>query len=136
MDLIQLNRLLLPRNNNIPQINPSPNIKLKNILIFNFLFIIISSSSLYFYYTQKINFIPKNINTISNNEFLKDSNINTEKPEIIIKSFDMPLFYQLTRDKILYENEKRSLIKALTSNSFKAYGSNMTQTKKINHHFQ
>jgi hypothetical protein len=79
MDLIQLNGLLLPRNNNIPQINPSPNIKLKNILIFNFLFMIISSFSLYFYYTQKINFIPKNINTISNNEFLKDSKINTEK---------------------------------------------------------
>ena len=119
MDLIQLNGLLLPRNNNISLINQSSNNKLKNILIFNFLFIIISSFSLYFYYTKKNNFISKNINIISNNEYLEDSKINSKNPEISIKSFDMPLFYQLTRDRILYENEKKSLINALTSNSFK-----------------
>ena len=119
MDLIQLNGLLLPRNNHIPQINPFSNMKLTKILIFNFLFIVISSFSLYFYYTKKINFISKNINSISNNEYIKDSKIkNSKKPEISIKSFDLPVFYQLTRDRILYENEKQSLINALTSNSF------------------
>jgi len=119
MDLIQLNGLLLPINNNRSPINLSSNIKLKNILIFNFLFIIISSFSIYFYYTKKIYFISKNINTISGNEYIKDSNINTKKPDISIQSFDLPVFYQLTRDRILYENQKKSLIKALTSNSFK-----------------
>ena len=119
MNLIQLNGLLLPRNNIIPQINPSSNTKLKNILIFNFLFIVISIISFYCYYTKIIHFISKNINTISNNEYIKDSNIYIKNPELSIKSFDMPLFYQLTRDRILYENGKRSLIKALTSNSFK-----------------
>lgn len=119
MDFVQMNRLLLPRNNNIPQINPSSNIKLKHILIFNFLFILISSFSIYFYYTKKINSMPKNNNAILNTEYLKDSNINTKSPEISIQSFDLPLFYQLTRDRILYEKGKESLIKALTSNSFK-----------------
>ena len=63
--------------------------------------------------------MPKNNNAILNTEYLKDSNINTKSPEISIQSFDLPLFYQLTRDRILYEKGKESLIKALTSNSFK-----------------
>ena len=133
------NSLLLPRNN-IPQINRIlENLKLKNILFFNLILLLLISFSLFFYYYKinhsfieinKVNnensigqiYINNNFSSINNN-FRFKNNYSVEKAQIDIKnsnfkSFSEPIFYQITRERYLYEKQKQSIMTKLINHKY------------------
>ena len=133
------NSLLLPRNN-IPQINRIlENLKLKNILFFNIILLLLISFSLFFYYYKinhsfieinKVNnensigqiYINNNFSSINNN-FRFKNNYSVEKAQIDIKnsnfkSFSEPIFYQITRERYLYEKQKQSIMTKLINHKY------------------
>ena len=142
-NIYTINNSLLLSRSNISQINQiSVNLKLKNIILFNLMLLILISFSLFYYY-YKINhsFIERDIVQILNNEYIIDKNyINTnftsinnnsqfktnnsiykEQKDIKIsnfKSFSEPTFYQITRERYLYEKQKQSIIEKLISNEY------------------
>ena len=140
--LNQLNLWFLLRNNNNPQIFQSSNFKLRNILILNFSLLIIISFSLYsFLSKKKHSLVSKDLPTIIDSEYIIDnnyiydnidstinyfqiqdnsSNTNNYKKNnnTYFKSFAVPVFYKITKDKFLYEKQKQSILLSLFSNRF------------------
>ena len=135
--IIPINSLLLSLNN--PQMNQRTNLKLKNIILFNFALLIIISLSLIFYYFHS--FSKNNIVKLENYEYLIDeNNIKTDFSYITnysqnkenlsiykknnniknsnLKSFSSPGFYQITKEKYLYEVQKQSIYTNLITNKF------------------
>ena len=130
---ILINRLLLPIGNQ-PSINRASNIKLKNILIFNVIIIIIISLYLFYYYCKINSSFNKNINNIINyseNESLSYKTLNDiEKSNF--KSFSSKNFYQITKERYLYEMQKQSIISSLISYKYsgiwESYNDNKDQS--------
>ena len=140
MDRInQLNLWLFSRNDNNPQMI---HFKLRNILIINFLFLIIISFSLYSFLSKRNNlslskkptpikdleyildnnYIYDNIDSIINYSQIDDILLNSKKHKrnnnTYFKSFSEPEFYKITKERILYEKQKQSILKALFNNRF------------------
>ena len=123
--IIHYNTLLLTRNN-IPQINQTSLLKLKNILISNLIIIILFSFSLFYYYfkinsslSQKKIQIRKYVNSdlysfidYSHNRSMSNKTLNNNKIKPF-RFFDSQDFYQITRQKYLYEMQKQNIIKNL-----------------------
>lgn len=137
--IIPINTSLLSLNN--PQMNQRTNFKFKYIILCNFVFFIIVSLSLVLYYFKTKYSFPKNNFTKLDNQFLKDeSYINndysyitnySQNKEIFsiykgggeikttnLKSFSHPGFYQITKERFLYEVQKQSIYTNLISNKF------------------
>ena len=140
----QINALLLYRNNyNIPQLNQSNFSKFKNIIITNIILIILVSSSFIISYYKKINSSSsKNIIRMFDNDLLinynyknnidKDkkfnSNTNFIPQSYSIKQYNegdneiklsgTPTFYKITIEKLLYEEQRISIMSSLLTNNF------------------
>ena len=130
------------QRNNISQIYLIPNFKFKKILLINFMILLIILFLLYFYYLKINNpFSNKALPIESNNGFMLDNNhennnyffdigSSNENENIFfneeinymktkqLKSFASPKFYQITREKYLYEKQKQSIISKLMSHQY------------------
>ena len=129
----QVNALLFSRNNNISQINRPTIFKFRNIL---FLIIIIISSLSFFlfiyYFKIKSSLSSQNIISISNKEYLIDNNYNEHDININYFAFKSnilnnnnknnsdknPTYYQVTKEKFLYDKQKKDIITNLVKNNF------------------
>ena len=149
--IIPFNVLLLLRNN-IPQINQTSHLKLKNVLIFNLIIFIFFSFSIIYYYS-KINSslspkeiqIRKYVNSdlysfidYSHNKSISNKTLNNFK-KTTTKLFDFQDFYQITIQKYLYEKQKQTIINNLVSYKFtgkwESYNDNNNNSKKNNSSF-
>ena len=142
MDSInQLNIFLLQRNNNNNQMFGVSSLKLRNILIINLSLIILSSFSLYLFHLKKKNLLlSKNFSSIADDEYIIGNNFTSENIDSTInyfkiennslnkskykinnkyfKSFITPNFYQITKERFLYEKQKQSILIPLFNNKF------------------
>ena len=148
--IIPLNTLFLTRNNNIPQINQTSLLKLKNVLIFNLIIIILFSFSLFYYYfkintslSQKKIQIRKYVNSdlysfidYSHDKSISNKTFNKLKPPLFFDSQD---FYQITRQKYLYQMQKQTILKNLIyykfTGTWELYNDNNNNSKNKNSSF-